>query len=217
MNAQATSGALRQQLMELAASTQEDDLVLIAISAHGAPKDFGPSGFGLPVLADFAGQGDANALDFWQLQSLCGNLPARRIVLVVDTCHAGGVAKLMPSAVVTAQGVEVRSGNVSPEPDAMTRAARASAALATRHFAVLAASQPEEKSLEDPPNGGLFTSRLLRGLAAGKGSLPLEAVFREHVQKQVIETSKVLCKGGGECTVQTPIFAFSGRGNMIRL
>lgn len=217
VNAQATSGAVRQQLMELAAKTQEDDLVLIAISAHGAPKEFGPSGFGLPVLADFGGQGDANALDFWQLQSMTGNLPARRIVLVVDTCHAGGVARLMPSAVVTAQGVEVRSGNVSPEPDAMAKAAKAHAALATRHFAVLAASRPEELSLEDPPNGGLFTSRLLRGLAASKGQLPLEQVFLEHVQKQVVQTSQELCRKGGGCKVQTPMFAYAGRGNMIRL
>lgn len=217
LNGQATSGAVRQQLMELAATTQEDDLVLIAISAHGAPKEFGPSGFGLPVLADFAGRGDANALDFWQLQSMTGNLPARRIVLVVDTCHAGGVARLMPSAVVTAQGVDVRNGNVSPEPEAMARAAKANAALATRHFAVLAASRPEELSLEDPPNGGLFTSRLLRGLAASKGELSLEQVFTEHVQKQVLETSQALCRKIGECKVQTPIFAYAGRGNQIRL
>jgi len=145
------------------------------------------------------------------------NLPARRIVLVVDTCHAGGVARLMPSAVVTAQGVDVRSGNVSPEPEAMARAAKANAALATRHFAVLAASQPEELSLEDPPNGGLFTSRLLRGLAASKGQLSLEQVFLEHVQKQVLDTSRVLCRKDGGCKVQTPMFAFAGRGNMIRL
>lgn len=217
LDGQATSAALRQQLTALAGRVQEDDLVLIAISAHGAPKEFGPSGFGLPVLSDFAGPSDANALDFWQLQSLVGNLPARRIVLVVDTCHAGGVAKLMPSAVVSSRGVSVRSGTVVPEPDQLTRAMQFNPTQANRHFAVLAASQPEELSLEAKPNGGLFTSHLMRGLAAAGGQKTLEAVFREQVQQQVMQASTQICQRLGECKVQTPVFAYSGRGNLIRV
>jgi len=217
LDARATSGGLRQELMKLAAKTQEDDLVLIALSCHGGDKDLCPSGFGLPVLYDFAGPGDANALDFWQLQSLVANLPARRVVLVVDTCHSGGVAKMMPSAVITASGVQTSKGKASPEPAAMAAAAQANAALATRHIAILAASRPEELSLEDPPNGGLFTSRLLRGLNAAKGNQSLEQVFVEHVEREVIETSRPMCRRIGECQVQTPMFAYSGRGNMIRI
>ena len=217
LDAQATSGGLRQELMKLAAKTQEDDLILIAMSCHGGDKDLCPSGFGLPVLHDFAGPGDQNALDFWQLQSLVANLPARRVVLIVDTCHSGGVAKMMPSAVITASGVQTSKGKGSPEPAAMADAARANAALATRHIAIMAASRPEELSLEDPPNGGLFTSRLLRGLQSAKGNQSLEQVFVEHVEREVIETSKPMCKRIGECQVQTPMFAYSGRGNMIRI
>jgi len=217
LDAQASSGGLRQELMKLAARTQEDDLVLIAVSCHGGDKDLCASGFGLPVLHDFAGPGDANALDFWQLQSLVANLPARRVVLVVDTCHSGGVAKMMPSCVVTASGVQAGKGKASPEPAALAAAAQANAALATRHIAILAASKPEELSLEDPPNGGLFTSRLLRGLAAAKGRQSLEEVFVEHVERQVLETSRPLCRRIGECKEQTPMFAYSGRGNMICL
>ncbi|XHS79954.1 caspase domain-containing protein [Burkholderiaceae bacterium UC74_6] len=217
LDAQASSGGLRQELMKLAARTQEDDLVLIAISCHGGDKDLCPSGFGLPVLHDFSGPGDANALDFWQLQSLVANLPARRVVLVVDTCHSGGVAKMMPSCVVTANGVQASKGKASLEPAALAAAAQANAALATRHIAILAASKPEELSLEDPPNGGLFTSRLLRGLTAAKGQQPLEQVFVEQVERQVLETSRPLCKRIGECKEQTPMFAYSGRGNMIRI
>lgn len=217
LDGQATSAALRQQLTALAGRVQEDDLVLIAISAHGAPKEFGPSGFGLPVLSDFAGPTDATALDFWQLQSLVGNLPARRIVLVVDTCHAGGVAKLMPSAVVSSRGVSVRSGTVVPEPDQLTRAMQVNPTQANRHFAVLAASQPEELSLEAKPNGGLFTSHLMRGLAAAGGQKTLETVFREQVQQQVMQASTQICQRLGECKVQTPVFAYSGRGNLIRV
>ncbi|MBV8503136.1 MAG: caspase family protein [Paucibacter sp.] len=216
-DAQATSGAIRQELMKFAARTQEDDLVLIALSCHGGDKDLCPSGFGMPVLYDFAGPNDPNALDFWQLQSLVANLPARRVVLVVDTCHSGGVAKMMPSAIISASGVQTSPGKASPEPAAMAEAARNNAALATRHIAILAASKPEEVSLEDPPNGGLFTSRLLRGLSAAKGNESLEQVFVRHVEREVIETSRPMCKRIGECQVQTPMFAYSGRGNMIRI
>jgi len=217
LDAQATSGSVRRELMKLAARSTEDDLVLIAMSCHGGDKDLCPSGFGLPVLSDFIGPDDPNALDFWQLQSLVANLPARRVVLIVDTCHSGGVAKLMPSCVITADGVQAGKGKASPEPAALAAAAQANAALATRHIAILAASKPEELSLEDPPNGGLFTSRLLRALSATKGQQPLEQVFVEHVEPEVVATSKPLCKRIGECQVQTPMFAYSGRGNMIRL
>jgi len=217
LDAQATSGAVRRELMKLAARAEEDDLVLIAMSCHGGDKDLCPSGFGLPVLSDFTGPDDPNAIDFWQLQSLVANLPARRVVLIVDTCHSGGVAKMMPSCVITAEGVQAGKGKASLEPAALAAAAKSNAALSTRHIAILAASKPEELSLEDPPNGGLFTSRLLRGLSATKGQAPLEQVFVEHVEPEVVETSKPLCKRIGECKVQTPMFAYSGRGNMIRL
>ncbi len=217
LNAQATSANLRQQLTALAGRVQDDDLVLIAISAHGAPKEFGPSGFGLPVLSDFAGPSDPNAIDFWQLQSLVGNLPARRLVLIVDTCHSGGVAKMMPSAVVSSRGVTVRSGTVVPEPAQMTRAMEASPMQSGRNFAVLAASQPEELSLEAKPNGGLFTYTLMRGLAEAGDTKTLETVFRDQVQQQVVQASTQICKSIGECKVQTPVFAYSGRGNLIRI
>ena len=45
--------------------------------------------------ARLADQGDANALDFWQLQSMTGNLPARRIVLG-DWFEQGSVLSCSP-------------------------------------------------------------------------------------------------------------------------
>lgn len=211
-NAEATSTNVRAELMKLAGQVQADDLVLIAVSAHGAPKNFGPSGYGLPVLSDFAGANDPNALDFWQMQGLVANLPAGRVVLLIDTCHAGGAAKSMPSAVLGPDGITARTGSVAPEP------AKLAAGMDNgRHFAVLTASRAEELSLEDTPNGGLFTSRLLRGLAATKGEAPLEQVFKDHVQPVVLRDSETICKKSRQCKVQTPLFAYTGRGNMIRL
>ncbi len=131
-NAEATSTNVRAELMKLAGQVQADDLVLIAVSAHGAPKNFGPSGYGLPVLSDFAGATDPTALDFWQMQGLVANLPAGRVVLL-------------------------------------------------------------------------------------KGEAPLEQVFKDHVQPVVLRDSEAICKKSRQCKVQTPLFAYTGRGNMIRL
>lgn len=211
-DAQATSASVREHLGKLVAATRSEDLVLIAISAHGAPANEVPSGFGMPVLSDFS-RDNRNAIDFWQLQSMVRNMPAQRTVLVVDTCHSGGAAGMM-SAVVSPQGVSVQQqGAVTPEPARMAQAAQGES---TRAFAVLAASRPEEYSLEDSSGGGLFTSRLVRGLQTSKGEQALEGLFREHVEKQVIAESQVICKRMGNCKGQTPMFAFSGRGNQIR-
>ena len=215
-NAEATSANVRGQLMALAGKVGVDDLVLVAFSAHGAPAEFTPSGYGLPVLDDFNPQGkiDRNAIDFWQIQGLIGHLPARQAVLVVDTCHAGGAAMRMPRLTMQGgQAPSVTSGTIVPEPAKLA----GDAADPSKHYAVMAASQPEELSLEDRPHGGLFTTRLVRGLAAAAGKEPLSQIFSQRVEREVIEVSRVLCKQNGECKVQTPIFAFAGRGNQIRI
>lgn len=215
-NAQATSANVRAEFMTLAGKVQAEDLVVVAFSAHGAPAELTPSGYGLPVLDDFnpKGSSDKNAIDFWQIQGLIAHLPALQTVLVVDTCHSGGAAKRMPRLTVQAgQAPTVTSGTVTPEPAKLA----ADAADPNKHYAVMAASQPEELSLEDRPHGGLFTSRLVRGIEAAAGNEPLSQIFSQRVEREVIEVSQVLCKQSGDCKVQTPIFAFTGRGNQIRI
>ena len=149
------------------------------------------------------------------MQALVAGLPAGQVVMVVDTCHAGGAAKAMPSLVVSGDGVKLRTGTVTPDPAKLT-SGPGFGAESGRHFAVLAASQADELSLEDPPRGGLFTSRLLAALASAKGEKPLGQVFAEQVKPVVLKDSEALCKRSG-CRQQTPMFAYSGRGNLIRL
>lgn len=215
-DAQATGAAVREHLGRLVATATPDDLVFIAFAAHGAAANFAPSGFGMPVLSDFTGRPGDGALDFWQLQSLVGNLPARRTVLVVDTCHSGGVTGMMVNVVVSSRGLALQPGTVSPEPERIAQA-QAKSGPDGNAFAILAAARPEESSLEDGGGGGLFTTHLLKALAARRGQMPLEQVFREHVEKQVITESRTMCQRMRTCTVQTPMFAFKGAGNMIRL
>ncbi len=207
---QATSASLREQLGRLVARTRADDLVLISISAHGAPAQEVPSGFGMPVLSDY-GADNRNALDFWQLQSLVGNLPARRAILLIDTCHAGGATGLL-TLVVTAAGPQLQAGQTAPDPSRVAQAHGTSG----RSLAVVAASRADQLSLEDKAGGGIFTRALVSALKEQRGQT-IEKIFRQQVEQRVIEESRVICKQMRDCKEQTPLFGFSGRGNMITL
>lgn len=212
-NADATSGNVRAYLMSLVGKLQPDDLVFVAFTSHGAPAQYSMSGYGLPILSDYKGPSDTQAMDFWQVQGLIGHLPCRQVILLVDTCHSGGVAQRMPRLTMDKDGnTQVSSGTVVPEPARMANMAGESG----KHFAILAASQPNELSLEERGQGGLFTTRLLRSLEASRGAAPIADLFRREVQPAVIERSREICKRMN-CSVQTPVFAFAGRGDLIRL
>lgn len=206
-DAQATSAAVMTALSLLQGEVKDDDLVLVAIAGHGAAKDASPSGFGMPVLSDYTNKPGGNMIDFWTLQSLVGNMRARRTVMLLDTCHSGGGALLMSSgAVVTSSGVAVQSNPQNAE-------LMASVMGAGRHFAVVAAARPEQSSYENA-TGGLFTNYLMEALRKSAAQQPLSQIFAEQVEKQIPVSAERLC--GKQCQ-QNPVFAFRGRGDMIRL
>jgi len=203
---QAHTLSVQGAISKLQGTAQEDDLVVLAISGHGAAKDFTPSGFGMPVLADYDPKSMEGRLDFWMLQSLIGNMRARRTVMLLDTCHAGGGAlNLATSTVVTAAGVALQAN-----PQDATR--MASVMGEGRHFAVIAAARADQSSL-DSKDGGVFTLVLLDAMRNASDQ-PLARLFAEKVEKQVSENALKL---GGKTTRQNPVFAFKGRGNMIRI
>lgn len=212
---QATSDSVRRQLKRLVATTTPDDLVLIAISAHGASGKEGPSGFGIPVLSDFSSDKNVkeSALDFWELQSLVGNMPASQTVLLIDTCHSGGATGMMLGAEVSSRGVSVSRGLSRPDPERIaqvhTRTARA--------FAVMTASKADEFSLEDQRGGGLFTNALVQALTSNKNEQTLAQLFHERIEQQVASEASRRCQKSRDCQGQTPQFAYSGRGDAIRL
>lgn len=203
---QADGRSVLAAITRLQGAAQEDDLVVLAISGHGAAKDATASGFGMPVLADYDPKAREGLLDFWTLQSLIGNMRARRTVMLLDTCHAGGAAlNLGSSTVVTAAGVVVQTN-----PQDATR--MASVMGEGRHFAVIAAARADQSSL-DSKDGGVFTLVLLDAMRKSSGQ-PLARLFAEKVEKQVSENA---LKASSHATKQNPVFAFKGRGDMIRM
>jgi hypothetical protein len=214
LNEDASSAALRLLLKKLARLVGPEDLVVLFLSAHGAPKEGSVSGYGRPVLADDGGASDPNTLDFWELQGLTRNLPARNVLWVIDTCFSGNAARNVVTAQISASGVTAVQGQVGPDASAVARNADQG-----QNFAVITASASDEVSL-DTEGGGLFTVHFLKGLRSTRGSASVEQIIRQHVMGPVLDQSRQNCRRKGpECRFpqQTPQLAFTGRGNQIRL
>jgi Caspase domain len=210
---QATSGALRGAIKDLAGKVQPEDSVVVFIAGHGGDKDESSSGYGMPVLADHKNK-DPNALDFWELQSFMKNLKGR-VVWINDTCHSGGAVSNIASVVVSSRGVSAQVGVKGP--DALTVASNSGPG---QDFAILTACAPSEVSLEEGGGGGLFTTALFRELVRAGGQAPLGQVFAQTVARQVIDQSIKMCRSSNVCasnTQQTPQMAFSGRGAQFRI
>lgn len=214
-DAAATSDAVRGHMKRLAREVGPDDLLMLFISAHGGSKDFSPSGFGMPVLADFRPRNDAN-LDFWELQSMARNMRGR-VVWVNDTCHSGGAATNVATVQLSSRGAQ--AGVDLRGPDALRVAQTPPATPTGQDFAILTASQPQEVSLETQ-EGGLFTTALFRALRETRGRVPLGRLFTERVHLPVVDASRRMCRDGRACVgnpQQTPVMAVGGRGHQIVL
>jgi len=207
LNDECTSANVRGVLKQFAALVQEDDLVVVFFSAHGADKSGTYSRFGMPVLADFV-PGSPDNLDFWELQSMLKNLKGR-VVWINDTCHSGGAVLNMTTVEIGADGAKIVDNIKGP--DALTVA---SSAAPGQQLAVLTACSPSEVSWEDA-GGGLFTTRLFQEIARARGNAPLSQIFAERVYAPVVERSQQICRSRGGCKQQTPAMAVQGLGGNI--
>lgn len=214
-NAEATTGNVRTALANLLTRAGPDDLVFIYIAGHGAPANYVPSGYGMPVLADTNLRGDANALDYWELQSKVSNFRAGRVVVVIDTCHAGGASLNQDQVEIAADGFRSTQTGI-PTVDARTFAG----GFGQRHVAILCASSVQEVALEFPDKrrGGVFTYNLVSALAERPGQRSLGDLMKQVVFPSVVKQSSEMCKlPRSDCKQQTPRLAYAGRGYDIRL
>ncbi|WP_133155187.1 caspase family protein [Kinneretia aquatilis] len=216
-NADATSEAIRRALKQLARQVAPDDMVVFALSAHGGSKDISISGYGAPILSDFKRSGDnASALDFWELQSLCKSLPCQQVLWVIDTCFSGNAARDLVTVEISAQGVQAAQGIGGPDAN---RVAQGFGAGDGKAFAVVTAASSEEVSWDTPAKGGIFTVHMLAALRAAQGRSSIEQLVVKEIRPKVIEQSRDICRRRRDCPMpqQTPVFAYAGLGNQIKL
>jgi len=175
----ATHDAIRRALNDLAARSDPDATVLIYLSSHGGRVASGSYAgeYLLPVDADYAsGESLAHsAISGDAFTEALRAIPARKVVVIFDCCHAGGIGRPKDAAAPT-----LKAGFSEDYYDALKQG---------RGRAILASSRSSEVSWILPgAENSLFTQHLLAGL---RGGIPSDhALIRifdlfEYVQPRV--------------------------------
>jgi hypothetical protein len=158
-DAQATGAALRQELSDLARRTNAGSTVFIYFSGHGGRITTGSAvgEYLLPVDAVYPDD-DAlarTALSGSEFTEALRAIPARKVVIILDCCHAGGIGQ--PRDLVTPV---VQPG--------LSDSYYAQVLKAGQGRVIFASSQPTELSyVLGGAEYGLFTQHLLDGLRGG--------------------------------------------------
>jgi hypothetical protein len=156
----ATGAAIRQGLADLATRADKDSTVFLFFSGHGGRVDAGPHAgeYLVPVDGDPASDATiaATCISGAEFSAALAAVPARRVVIVFDCCHAAGVGDLK----------DLTSAGDALAPGLSQGYYRALATGGGR--VVFASSKDAEPSwVMAGDSYGLFTKHLLAGLRGG--------------------------------------------------
>jgi hypothetical protein len=204
LGADATLEKFRIELGGIRAVAKPEDLVLIYISSHGLPRENLPNGVSYVVMHDTnpsdAATTYATSLPMTHLvETLNRDLNARRIVLILDTCHSGEAAgkRIVPKE--NTSGIATVNSSFG-------------GLRSSIGWAVLSASRGDQQSFESRKLGnGFFTYFLIEALKKDGGSKSLDAVFTELESKVKAEVWTELKRE------QQPVMAKSDQGGGIIL
>lgn len=203
LNKDATTSALRQALATVAQKSAPGDQLLIYLSSHGMPKEEGISGMGYPVSYDTRINVRPTLIDFEEIQQRLRAMPARRVLWVADTCHAGGAAEGM-------KVVEFSSRNIGVKKADNALSADLAVAAVDKDIAVLTASRAEQTAIDDPKTGhGLFTYFFTEALQKD-GKRTIYRLYKEDLEEAVAVAARSRYQHP-----QQPGFARSGQGDLI--
>lgn len=180
----ATGAALRAAFQKLADETNADSTVTIYLSSHGGRVADGPhrGEYIAPVDARYdpadPSKLAATAISGDEFSAALDAIPARKVLVLLDCCHAGGIGET--KSLAPADGLA--KGFSQEMYDRLGGG---------EGRAILASARPEEESyiLPGDPHS-LFTKHLLAGLRGGvAGEDEYVRVFRlfEYVQPRVTE------------------------------
>lgn len=164
LDQEATGAALRQALADLAARSDPGSTVFFYLSGHGGRVESGPHAgeYILPVDADYtSGESIARtAISGAAFSKALRAAPARKVVVVFDCCHAGGIGQPKDATAPV-----LKAGLPESYYDALALAGG-------RGRVILASARSTEYSYVLPgAQNSLFTQHLLAGL---RGGLPSE-------------------------------------------
>lgn len=167
-----TDTEIGRALSRLAIQAREDDLVLLFFSGHGV--EHGGRAYLLPINADLEAL-DNSALERDALMRQVDQIGAKKVVVILDACHSGGVS---------------RGGkSVGSDPTLIRKYYERFVGSQGRAF--IASSGDGEQSWEDDDRGrGVFTSVLVDGLSGRADAGPQDGVItlnevRSYVENEV--------------------------------
>jgi len=158
LDSQATKVGINQALANLAQSSNPDSTIFIYISSHGGQIECGSQAgeYLLPVDTDLTSTASLaqTAISGTQFTEALRAITARKIVVVFDCCHAGGIGQ--PK---NANAPSIKAGLPESYYDALRKG---------RGRAILASSRSSEYSyLLSGADNSLFTKHLLAGIQGG--------------------------------------------------
>lgn len=192
LNGEATRAAILAALDELAGRTGPESTVFLSFAGHGDRSAGGPHATEYLLPVDARNHSDevlaASALSTAELAERLRAIRARKLLLVLDCCHAGGIGSLRGES-RDASGPTPGLSN-----EALTLLSQG------RGRALFLAARATEPAVQLPGDrNGLFTKHLLAGLRGGAvctGGLVRVFDLFEYVQRNV----------QGECSTQHPVF-----------
>lgn len=177
---QATLDALRSALADLAAASSEDDTIIVFFSGHGARLGQEPDETSalVPFDARFSDL-DGSTLSESELSSSLAKIKAKRLLVLIDACHAGGAGVLKGGNGTARFGFEEKT---------LRRLASGTGRV------IMASSRANETSLVMPgARNSVFTEKVLEALrgqarTTGDGLIRVFDIFNyvaEHVAQTV--------------------------------
>lgn len=154
-NAQASRDAIIAGLMHLAATAQPTDTVVVYFSGHGAQRPDGPDVGTYLCPSEFESMRPRETgIEAEELSDLLKQIPAERLLVLIDACHSGGAARIKAE-----DGVDTLKWEFGgPRLDKLT---------AGKGRVIISASESNQNSLILWHRNSLFTHFLLRGLQGG--------------------------------------------------
>jgi uncharacterized caspase-like protein len=215
-NSQATRGRVLKEVREVLRLAQPEDLVILSLALHGLPDTSGQDLYFLAYDAD-ANLPEDRGISRDDLLKQIARSKARKIVLLLDACHAGAFGS-SPGLLA------MRSANAAD-----INRMLAAMGQAQDGTAVLSASSAAERSQEGPQfcgGHGAFTCALLTGLngaadSDGNGLVQMRELY-DHTYREVkrlttgyqnpeiqgrYDNGLPLAATGGKATSRTPAMA----------
>jgi len=158
LDQQATQAALRQALADLATRSDPDSVVTIYLSGHGGQIESGPYAgeYILPIDVDYTSDVSVarTAISGAEFTDALRKIPARKVLILFDCCHSGGIGQPKEVTAPTIKG-----GLSDRLYDSLKQG---------RGRAILASSRADEYSWVLPGDqNSLFTKQLLAGIQGG--------------------------------------------------